>query len=233
MKKEPAPLPDIPACIASFKRAFPRVPAAEIDLLLDNATVHVYRERELVYAENTRVRGCFLLHSGVVKIFQTGDGGKEQIIRLGKQGDIFGFRSIIREEPTCTSARALADSILCRVPASALIQAIERGPAFAREMIQIACKELGEANRYIKDIAQKTVKARLADVLLRIAEDFGTAPDGTLSLAMTREDLGNLVGTATETLIRLFSEFKNDRLIETSGRRVALLDIARLRELAR
>jgi CRP-like cAMP-binding protein len=99
-------------------------------------------------------------------------------------------------------------------------------------MMQIACKELGDANRYIKDIAQKPVRARLAEILLLIAEDFGVAQDGSLALCLTREDMSNFVGTATETLIRLLSDFKSERLIEAQGRRIRLLDVARLRVVA-
>ncbi|MDR0765755.1 MAG: Crp/Fnr family transcriptional regulator [Odoribacteraceae bacterium] len=231
--KEETPLPDLSRCVRKFKQTFRHVPDGELETFLENASVKEYRKGELVYAENTRVKGCFLLYSGAVKIFQTGSEGKEQIIRLGKEGDIFGFRSIIMEEPTCTSTRALAPCVLCRVPGRALLQAIDRDPAFAREMIQIACKELGEANRYIKNIAQKTVRTRLAESLLHIATDFGIEEDGMLLLNLTREDLGNLVGTATETLIRLLSDLKNERIVEARGRRLRILDVEKLRELSR
>jgi CRP-like cAMP-binding protein len=226
-------MPDLLQCAGKFKQTFKHVALKEIETFLEDASVKEYRKGELVYAENTRVKGCFLLYSGVVKIFQTGSGGKEQIIRLGKEGDIFGFRSIIREETTCTSVTTLTNCILCRVPGQALLQAIARDPAFARAMIQIACKELGEANRYIKDVAQKHVKTRLAEILLRLAGDFGLEEDGTLAINLKREDLGNFVGTATETLIRLLSELKVERVIETRGRRVRILNVEKLRDLSR
>jgi CRP-like cAMP-binding protein len=231
MKTEIA-LPGIDRCTDKFKQAFRHVPDAELAVLLEEVTVRAYEKGELIYAENTRVKGCFFLYSGAVKIFLTGNEGKEQIIRLGKEGEIFGFRSILRAEPTCTSARTLVDCVLCRVPGSSLLRAIDQGPALAREMIQIACRELGEANRYIKEVAQKPVRARLAGILLQVERDFGIESDGTLALNLTREDLGNFVGTATETLIRLLSDFKNEHLIETRGRRVRLLNVEKLRELS-
>ncbi|MDR2130097.1 MAG: Crp/Fnr family transcriptional regulator [Odoribacteraceae bacterium] len=230
--KEAVSLPDIFQCTGKFKQRFKHLPDDELDILFEGATVKEYGKGELIYMENTRVKGCFLLYSGAVKIFQTGSEGKEQIIRLGKEGDIFGFRSIIREEPTCTSVKTLTDCILCRIPGRSLLQAIALGSAIARAMIQIACQELGEANRYIKDIAQKSVKARLAEILLQIAADFGLEEDGTLTLSMTREDIGNFVGTATETLIRLLSDLKNERIIEAKGRRIRLLNIEKLRTLS-
>ena len=109
---------------------------------------------------------------------------------------------------------ALSDCILCYIPNTSLMHMITHSPSFAYEMMQIACKELGDANRYIREIAQKSVKARLAEILLLIASDFGVEEDGTLKLNVTREDLSNFVGTATETLIRLLSDLKNEGLVE-------------------
>jgi CRP-like cAMP-binding protein len=230
--KEEVPLPDIAKCACKFKQTFKHVSDAELKALLAETTVKACRKGEFIYTENTRIRGCYLLYSGIVKIFQTGNEGKEQIIRFGKEGDIFGFRSVIRGEPACTSVETLTDCILCHVPDRSLVQAITRSPAFAHEMMQIACKELGDANRYIRDIAQKSVRARLAEILLQISNDFGLEEDGSLALNLTREDLGNFVGTATETLIRLLSDFKNERLVEAKGRKIKLLDIEKLRRIS-
>ena len=99
-------------------------------------------------------------------------------------------------------------------------------------MVQIACKELGDANRYIRDIAQKSVKERLAESLLLLAKEFGMENDGTLKLNITRENLGNFVGTATETVIRLLSDYKAEGLVEAKGRKIKLLNIEKMKTIA-
>ena len=99
-------------------------------------------------------------------------------------------------------------------------------------MVQIACKELGDANRYIRDIAQKSVKERLAESLLLLAKEFGMENDGTLKLNITREDLSNFVGTATETVIRLLSDYKAEGLVEAKGRKIKLLNIEKMKTIA-
>jgi CRP-like cAMP-binding protein len=95
---------------------------------------------------------------------------------------------------------------------------------FALELLQIACKELGEANDYITDIAQKTVRERLAEVLIHLRKDFDLDGEKYLQITLTREELANMVGTATESVIRLLSEFKQDGLIELHGRRIKMID---------
>ena len=225
-------LPENIECIARFKKTFKNVPDQEIEKLLADNVIKHYKIGEFIYKEGSRIKGCYFLYSGIVKIFQTGNEGKDQIIRFGKEGDIFGFRSVIRKESACTSVETFSDCILCYIPDAALMHMITNSPNFAYEMMQIACKELGDANRYIKDIAQKSVKSRLSEILLLIAGDFGLEEDGTLKLSVTREDLSNFVGTATETLIRLLSDLKNEGLLESKGRKFKLLDIDKLKKLA-
>ena len=94
--------------------------------------------------------------------------------------------------------------------------------------MQITCKELGEANAYITDIAQKTVRERLAEILIHLKNDFGLDENNVLQISLTREELANIVGTATESVIRLLSEFKQDELIELNGRKIGILDEAGL-----
>ncbi len=103
-----------------------------------------------------------------------------------------------------------------QIPFSSLLSTTEH---FALELLQIACKELGEANDYITDIAQKTVRERLAEVLIHLRKDFDLDNEKYLQITLTREELANMVGTATESVIRLLSEFKQDGLIELQGRK--------------
>jgi len=99
-------------------------------------------------------------------------------------------------------------------------------------MLQIVCRELREANDFITDIAQKSVRERLAEVLLLLRENFDLDHQNTLQISLTREELANMVGTATESVIRLLSEFRQDNLIELQGRKIKFLNISGLRKVA-
>ena len=99
-------------------------------------------------------------------------------------------------------------------------------------MLEIACKELGEANNYITDIAQKSVKERLAEILLHLKDEFGVNNEEIININLTREELANLIGTATESVIRLLSEFKADGIIELQGRKIRIKNAAKLKKLS-
>lgn len=223
-------LPDSKTCRRKFRETFKTI-SDPAPLFLPDC-VKAYKKGTLIYSEGTPMKGCYFVYEGIVKIYQTGNEGKEQIIKFEKEGDIFGFRSVILKETACTSVETLSDCILCFIPDTLLFQEIRNNPEFAYELMQIACKELGESNRYIKDIAQKSVKERLAEILLLIAHDFGMETDGTLKLSISREDLSNFVGTATETLIRLLSEYKTEGLVEAKGRKIKLINPEKLKSLA-
>ena len=96
----------------------------------------------------------------------------------------------------------------------------------------MACHELGEANSFITDIAQKTVRERLAEVILFLVADFGLDEEHFLNITLTREELANIVGTATESVIRLLSEFKSDKLVELSGRKIKILNTPGLEKIS-
>lgn len=224
--------PDITQCRKKLKIQFPDLSENELSRLIPTDSVKYYKKGTVVYEEGTKIKGCYFIYSGILKIYQTGTGGKEQIIKFEQGGDLFGFRSVISCEPACTSIKTLSDAVLCYIPGTALLSLLKSNFGFAYEILQLACKELGESNRYIRDIAQKSVKKRLAEILVMIAEDFGLENDSILKLNPTREDLSNFAGTATETIIRLLSELKNEGLIELQGRKIKLLDIGKLKIIA-
>jgi len=92
--------------------------------------------------------------------------------------------------------------------------------------------ELGEAAKIITDLAQKPVKERLAETLLILKDTFDMDEEKNIQVKLSREELANIVGTATESVIRLLSEFKKDKLIAVEGRNIKLLNIPGLTRVA-
>jgi len=200
----------------------------ELEQLNQNLVCNTHKRGSIIYNEGSRINGSFIVVSGILKIYKTGFDGKEQIIRFAKEGDLIGFRSIISEELACTTAKVIKDAVLCYFPGDVMTAFIKGNSEFAMALMRLSCRELGESNKYLTDIAQKTVRERLAEVLLLLMDTFDLDEDNTLRITLTREELANMVGTATESVIRLLSEFKADNLIELNGRKIKLLDIPKL-----
>jgi CRP/FNR family transcriptional regulator, polysaccharide utilization system transcription regulator len=211
---------------------FSKLKEEELNSLNFDKTCSVYRKGTIIYSEGSRLTGFYCVTGGIIKIYKTGIDGKEQIIRFAQKGDIIAYRSLISQEPACTTARVIDEGILCHIPYSTLLFLIEKNWKFSLQILQIVCRELREANEYITDIAQKTVKERLAEVLIILKESFDSDNQNYLKITLTREEIANIVGTATESVIRLLSEFRQDKLIDIKGRKIKLLDIKGLRRIA-
>ncbi len=175
----------------------------------------------------------FCINRGKIKIYKLGESGKEQIVRLAKEGDIIGYRALVSGEPYRGSAEALEDALLCHIPKESFYAIMENDGSFSMRFMQLLCQELGEAEARLLDLAQKSVRERLAEVLLILKEKFGFEDNNyTLNITLTREDLANIVGTATETVIRLLGEFNKEKLIELRGKKIRLINIPGLIKVA-
>jgi CRP-like cAMP-binding protein len=209
-------------------KVFNHLTSEELDILPLESGATKYKRNAIVYEEGSRINGFYLVCRGIIKIFKTGFDGKDQIIRFAKPGDIMGFRSTITGELACTTTKAIEDAEILYIPGELVKSFVHSNGNFAMDLLVIACNELGEANDYITDIAQKTVRERLAEVLIQLKWTFDLDRDNFLQISLTREELANIVGTATESVIRLLSEFKQDNLIELHGRRIKILEEAKL-----
>jgi CRP-like cAMP-binding protein len=205
----------------------------EKDFLESEKSCSNYKRGDVIYREGSRINGVFCINSGVLKIYKTGSDGKEQIVTFAKEGDIIGYRSVLSNEPACTTAQVIQDALICYIPASVIFHLVKSNGNFALSLLQLTCKELNQANSYIKDIAQKTVRERLAEVLLMLENNFGINEEGYLKITLTREELANIVGTATESVIRLLSEFKTDGIILMSKKNIKLANRAFLKKISK
>ena len=228
-------MPHVPICddcISKGHSIFKDLTPEQLESIHFGKGCSLYKRGNIIYHEGHRINGFYCVQTGIIKIYKTGIDGKEQIIRFAKTGDIIGFRSVLSKELACTTAKVIEDAVLCFVPSENLFQLVRENSAFSMLLMQLACHELGEANSFITDIAQKTVRERLAEILLMLMDTFGLDNEKVLQISLTREDLANMVGTATESVIRLLSEFKLDNIIDLHGRKISLLDLPSLRKIA-
>jgi CRP/FNR family transcriptional regulator, polysaccharide utilization system transcription regulator len=211
---------------------FKKLDEEEFNRLNYEKTCSLYKKGTVIYREGSRLTGFYCVTRGIVKVLKTGIDGKEQIIRFAKKGEIIAYRSLLSQELACTTAKVIDEAVLCHIPYQTLLFLIKNNWQFSHHMLQIVCRELREANDYITDIAQKSVRERLAEVLLLLKENFELDNQNTLQISLTREELANMVGTATESVIRLLSEFRQDNLIELHGRKIKFLDTPGLKRVA-
>ena len=139
--------------------------------------------------------------------------------------------SLISDESSNLQATALNDMEVCFIPKSEIMADLQKNPKFSFDVLQDMAHDLREADDIIVNMAQKSVRQRLAEALIYIHDSFGENPDGTLSVLLSREDFANIVGTATESAIRVLSQFKKEKLISTIGKQIKIESLEGLKRV--
>ncbi len=194
-----------------------------------------HKKGQTLFYEGTRPLGLFCINEGTVKIYKSTSNGKEQIIRLAKAGDFLGYRALLGEEHYAASATILEDAKVCFIPKESFMQLLSTDSNLYRKLMKAVCHELGIMEEKVTSLSQKTVRERLAGTLLMLKKTYGIEGENNskqLDIALSREDIASIVGTATETVIRLLSEFKRDGFISLEGKKIRVLDAKALAKTA-
>ncbi len=187
---------------------------------------------EVLFDEGEHINGVFCIKDGVCKVSKMSDNGRDQIIHLIQKGDILGERSLINNEASNLKAIAINDMEVCFIPKDEIIRDLENNPNFSLDLLRKMANSLKKADDVIVDMAQKTVKQRLATTLLFLEAKFDKNENGSIKVNLSREDIANIIGTATESAIRLLSEFKKKKLIDLKGKEVFILNVKALKDLS-
>lgn len=215
------------SCEARKLSLFGDLCAIEVNQLNFDKSCAFYKKNQPIFIEGSFPRGVFCINKGKVKVFARGDEGKEQIIHIAKEGEILGFRAMFSGEPYKVAASTLEECNICFIPKENFLSMIDENPTLRNGIMRELSKELGERAIFITNLAQKSVRERLAFALLILDDIYGEE-----LINLTREDMANFVGTATETLIRLLKDFKEEGMIEIHTRKLEILDKEKLLKIS-
>jgi len=195
-------------------------------------TSRIIKKGEVLFEEGDHINGVFCISDGICKVSKMSSNGRDQIIHLVHKGDILGERSLINDEVANLKATAINDMEVCFIPREEIIRDLARNSEFSMNVLKDLASSLKSADNVIVDMAQKTVKQRLAEMLINLEEKFGHDLNNILNIHLSREDIANIIGTATESAIRLLSEFKKEGVISLKGKNITLVDASKLKKIA-
>lgn len=222
-------------CEQCIVRQFSAIKALNKDELIKLAqckTSFIIKKGDPIFEEGESVNGIYCVTTGVCKLSKLSSNGKDQIVKLVKAGELLGQRSMISDEPANLSAVALEDMEVCYIPKSEVMNMFDHNNQFSLNIMKTVCGDLKETSDHMVSISQKTVKERLAETLIYLEETFGKNADGSLHIQLSREELAGMVSTATESCIRLLSDFNKLGLIELHGKKITIKDINKLKRIA-
>lgn len=192
-------------------------------------TGKIYKKGQVIFEEGETLNGVYCVRDGVCKLTKLSENGKDQVVKLVVKGGLLGKRSLVTEQKTNLSAVALNDMEMCFIPKSEIMADLAKNPKFTMDVLKKMANDLKDSDISLVNMAQKSVKRRMAEILMYIHDNFGTDADDYLNIVISREDYASIVGTATESAIRILSQFKKEGLISTKGKQIKIEDYGSLK----
>jgi CRP-like cAMP-binding protein len=196
--------------------------------LAESRDVRNYKKKETIYSEGQFPNGVFFISKGKIKTHKVNDQGKELITGLYKEGDFFGYPALLEEGRYHDAATTLEESEICMIPKDDFNNLVYRNAEVSRRFIKMLSDDLQEKEDQLIKLAYNSVRKRVAEALVTLANRYRKEGDKSFSMNISREDLANLAGTATETTIRTLSDFKDESLVDIKGGTITVLNYDKL-----
>ena len=182
-----------------------------------------FKKKDIIYREGDFGSYVYKIIKGKVKTYRINEDGKEFIHDLLKEGDFLGERALIQETTRTEFAEALEETELLLIPKDDFQELVFKNREVSGKFIKLLSNNLSQREHELMEMAYNTVRKRTADALMKLYETY--AKDSkTVSFEISRADLAGMVGTATESVIRILSEFKKDKWIEINGSSITVLN---------
>lgn len=203
----------------------------ELKNLSSQRRVKHFKKKELVFSEGNQPNYLYFLSKGKIKTFKAHEYGKEFITTLYKDGDFLGYTALLENQAYTDSAEALEDCEVVLIPKEDFFALIYNNMEVMKAFVKLLSDNILEKEKQLVNLAYSTVRKRVAEALVLLYERYSRESDQNFSISLSREDLANIVGTATESLIRTLSDFKEEKLVEIRGSNITILNIEKIRSL--
>lgn len=196
------------------------------DLCKEKKVKSIKKKAE-IFSEGDLPQWLYFIKSGNVKTYRTNADGKELILNLHKAGDFFGYESILDNTTYQESAVAMEAAELVLIPRYDFVTLLHAQPDVSSAFIGLLCKKVAEKESQLLQLAYNSVRQRTAEALLKLHQ----LKNENDTITSPREELARLVGTATESVIRVLSDFRVEGLIEISSSKIKILRMKGLEQV--
>jgi CRP-like cAMP-binding protein len=205
----------------------------ELGSLAALATLQEVRRRRVIFLPGDPGTSVFFVNGGRVKISRVTRDGKELTLAYRGPGEIFGELCLVDGGPRAEMAEAMENALVSEIPRVEFERLLETHPKMGLRLVKTLCERRRELENTVEKLVFHDVNAKLAELLLQLADDYGVDDArGTLvAVKITHQEMANLIGSTRETVSLTLSQFKRKKLIATEGRKIILSDREGLKAL--
>jgi CRP-like cAMP-binding protein len=196
--------------------------------LSEGRNINHYKKKQIIYSEGNHPLRLYFVQKGKVKTFKSNDDGKELTVGLYREGDFFGYITLLENSVYKETAEAMEDSEVAIIPREDFESLINDNPDVAKRFIRMLASNVTEKEDQLLGLAYNSLRKRVADALLTLQRKYQASSSEPFSIHISREDLANIAGTATESLIRTLSDFRSEKLIEIRDGRIFIVNERKL-----
>jgi CRP-like cAMP-binding protein len=212
---------------------FARLGDGEIDAILAHAMVARHAGGDLIFAKGDPGNSMMAVLEGRIMITAPSQDGRQVVLTVMREGDVFGEIALLDGKERTADATAMTGCELLIVPRRSLLALLERRPDLCIDLLIVLCERLRRTNEQVEDLAFLDLEARIAKVLIRLAEENGRGRSGTapVGVKISQRALGELVGGSRESVNKHLQDWKRAGIIAIEKGSIVIHDIEALAEL--
>ena len=218
-----------PEAINEFMTAAQKT--GKVELSLNKGEIYTYNKKHTIYKEGQRPRVVYHVISGKVKVSKTNQEGKEFITNIFGPGEFFGYTAILEDINYKEEAQVLEETQLMLIPREDFMQLVTNDMQIAQNFIKIITQNIVEKEESMLNLAYSSLRKKVAYGLIQLFEKYKLSEEQKPVLNLSRENMAQSIGIATESLIRTLGDFKDEKLIDIQTGKVIILDEKKLRNL--
>ncbi|WP_439557074.1 response regulator [Dyadobacter sp.] len=196
--------------------------------LAEDKKTRTLKKKDTIYTEGSYPSNIYFLRKGKVKSYKSNGSGKEYITDLYKEGDFFGYLDLLQGEPYQETAICLEESEVSMIPKDDFFNLLQANREVSSKFIKMLSNEIKDREDRLLQLAYNSVRKRVAQALVMLVQRYQEDKSKPFSMSITREDIASIVGTATETVIRTLSDFKEEKLIDMKGSLITVFEYEKL-----
>jgi len=202
-----------------------------LENISENRPENTYRKKQVIYLQGNHPQKLFYIRKGKVKTYISNDDGKDLTIGLYSDGDFFGYTALLEGTTYKETAETIDESLIAEIPISDFEHLLFTNKDATKQFIKLLAKNISEKEKQLLNIAYNSLRKRVATALVTLMNKYQKEGEDQFSIQISREDLANIAGTATESLIRTLSDFKSEKLIDIQGSRISILNKKKLENM--
>ena len=191
--------------------------AGEKDILRsfhEERNINRYKRKQIIYSEGNRPSRLFYIQKGKVKTYKSNENAKELVVGLYNEGDFLGYIALLEGTSYKETAEALEDCEIAIIPKEDFDTLMYNHPEIAKSFLKLLARNVSEKEDQLIGLAYNSLRKKVADAIITLKKKYNPANEKDFTIHISRENLASIAGTATESLIRTLSDFKNEHLID-------------------